>query len=302
MSVARVAPMPAPELEAWRASRAAAGMPLPEAAGDRRQEGVTLTVDDVAVGGALLEHGDDGTGRRCAIRVLQTTLPRDASAWRDALAALEAFAKARGATTLTTAVPGELAEVFGAAGFRATMTSVGKRLDPETAIELQGDRRVAVRPMNAGERERFVADVGAQLRSGMTRAGVIDPATLRIDDLEDRLTRLAADPPPPGELLMTGTVDGVPVGRAWATLVEVDGALTFHGNTIDLFPEHRGQRLTPSFLGALRRHVQEIGVRDVHLRIYGHDAGARRTFLDEGARIQDVHLRKDLRPERSSLD
>jgi hypothetical protein len=36
-------------------------------------------------------------------------------------------------------------------------------------------------------------------------------------------------------------------------------------------------------------------VRDVHLRVYGHDVGARRTFLENGAGVADVHLRKDLR-------
>jgi len=40
--------------------------------------------------------------------------------------------------------------------------------------------------------------------------------------------------------------------------------------------------------------VREIGVRDVVLRVYAHDTGARRTFLDNGAGIDDVHLRKDL--------
>jgi len=122
---------------------------------------------------------------------------------------------------------------------------------------------------------------------------VVDPGSARLGDLDARLAALVDDPPPL-ELLMTGTVDGVPVGRAWATLVEKNGALDFLGNTIDLFPEHRGQRLTPSFLGALRRHVQEIGVRDVHLRVYGHDTAARRTFLGAGAGIEDVHLRKEL--------
>ncbi len=259
-------------------------------------EAVTLTVDDVAVGGALLEHGEDAGRRRCAVRVLQTTLPRDAdAAWSAAITALEAFARARGVATLTTAVAPELARVFGAAGFHATMTTVGKRLDPDSAPELQEDRRVAVRPMDAGERERFVADVGEQLRAGMARAGVVDPETSQLGELDARLARLSDDPPPAEELLMCGLVDGVVVGRAWATLVEKDGALDFHGNTIDLLPEHRGQRLTPSFLGALRRHVQEIGVRDVHLRVYGHDVGARQTFLDAGAGIADVHLRKDLR-------
>ena len=124
-------------------------------------EAVTLTVDEVAVGGALLEHADDAGRRRCAVRVLQTTLPRDATGpWAAAVAALEVFARTRGAATLTTAVAPSLADVFGAAGFRATMTTVGKRLDADSAPELQEDRRVAVRPMDAAQRERFVAEVG----------------------------------------------------------------------------------------------------------------------------------------------
>ncbi|RYB95666.1 hypothetical protein EUA93_15755 [Nocardioides oleivorans] len=290
MSTARIQPMPTAELEAWRTAR-----PLPETSEGAHQEAVTLTVDEVQVGGALLEHATDAGRPRCTVRVLQTTLPADAGAhWSTLIAALEAYVRARGATVLTTAVAPELARVFGEAGFRATMTTIGKRLDPGSAPELQEDRRVAVRPMSADERVQFVAEVGAQLRAGMARAGVADPETSRLDELEARLGRLTEDPPPADELLMTGTVDGVAVGRAWATLVERDGTLDFFGNTIDLFPEHRGQRLTPSFLGALRRHVHEIGVRDVHLRVYGHDAGARQTYLDNGAGIADVHLRKDL--------
>lgn len=278
-------------LAGWRRSRAESGAPLPEP-GEHPQEAVTVEVAGVEVGGALLELVE-GT---CFVRVLQTTLPRDAPGpWAAVVAALEAHARARGAVTLATAVPPELASVFGAAGFRATMTTVGKRLDPDTAPELQEDRRVAVRPMTAAERQRFVGEAREFLLAGMERAGVVDRDSSRLTELEVRLRRLGDPEPPPEELLLTGLVDGVPVGRAWATLVERDGALDFFGNTLDLFPEHRGQGLTKSFLGALRRHVHELGVRDVHLRVYGHDADARRTFLDNGAGIADVHLRKDLR-------
>ena len=295
MSAARVAPLPGAGLEAWRASRAAAGSPLPEASDGGRLEAVTLTVDEVEVGGALLEYDADAGRQRCSVRVLQTTLPAEAAgAWAAAIAALETHVLAQGVDLLSTAVPPALAGVFGRAGYRATMTTLGKRLDP-TALGFQEDRRVAVRPMDAAERAQFVVEVGEMLRAGMARAGVADPTSAGLDVLDAQLSRLEADPPPPLELLMIGTVDGVPVGRAWATVVEVDGVLDLHGNTIELFPEHRGRRLTPSFLGALRRHVHEVGVRDVHLNIYGHDADARRTLMGAGVGIEDVHLRKDLR-------
>ncbi|UMG93759.1 GNAT family N-acetyltransferase [Nocardioides sp. TF02-7] len=174
------------------------------------------------------------------------------------------------------------------------MTTVGKRLDPDAAPELQDDRRVAVRPMVDEERRRFAADARDLLVAGMERAGVVDPGAIGLAGLDDRLAGLAADPPPAGELLMMGSVDDVVVGRAWATLVRREDGLDFHGNTIELFPEHRGQGLTKSFLGALRPYVQELGVREVRLRVYGHDERARRTFLAEGAGVADVHLRKDL--------
>lgn len=297
MSTAHLAAMAEADLEAWRASRTAAGSPLPEPTHDATTEVVSLTVDGVRVGGVVLDLLDDASGRLCSVRVLQTTLPHDAvGPWSAVVAALEEHARLRGATVLATAVAPSLAAVFGAAGFRATMTTVGKGLTPGAPTELQDDLRVSVRPMDDDERTQFVVDVAAQLRQGMVRAGVVDREGSRLAPLDERLQRLAHDPPPAEELLVTATVDGVPVGRAWATLVERDGALDLHGNTLDLFPEHRGQRLTPSFLGALRRHVDELGVRDVRLRVYAHDEGARRTFLDHGAGIHEVHLRKDLRP------
>ena len=286
--------MPDAELTQWRAARAG-GVPLPEPDAEGRLEAVTVQVDQVDVGGAVLQHIKDAGGARCLVRVLQTTLPHDAEGpWAAVVAAIENHARKRGATTLAAAVAPDLVSVFGRAGFQATMATIGKRLDPTGAAELQEDRRVDVRPMTDAERQRFALEVREQLYAGMARAGVVDRTGSRLDELENRIAELTADPPPEAELLMTGLVDGVPVGRAWATLVVSDGDLDFFGNAIDLFPEYRGQGLTKSFLGALRRHVHELGVRDVHLRVYGHDQGARRTFLDNGAGIAEVQLRKDL--------
>jgi GNAT superfamily N-acetyltransferase len=227
---------------------------------------------------------------------LHTTIAHDGRAsWVPALAALEEHARRRGAQTLVTAVAPSLAGAFGEAGFQATMTTVSKRLDPGSAPELQEDLRVSVRPMAQPEREVFASEAMTFLRAGMERAGVLAGRGADLAELEERVARLADEPPPADELLMMGLVDGEPVGRAWATLVAgEDGALDFHGNTIDLFPQFRGQGLTRSFLGALRRHVRDIGVRDVLLRVYAHDERPRRTFVDNGAGIDDVHLRKDL--------
>jgi GNAT superfamily N-acetyltransferase len=293
---ARLVPMPEAELAQWRASRAGDRVPVPEPDDHGRQVAVIVQVDDVAVGGAMLQHVQEPGSTRCLVRVLQTTLPHDADApWAAVVAALESHAQAGGATVLAAAVSPDLASVFGQAGFQATMATMGKRLDPASALELQDDRRVSVRPMTDSERLRFAVEVQELLYAGMGRAGVVDRSGSRLDAMENKIAELTADPPPDSELLMIGLVDGVPVGRAWATLVPGDDGLDFFGNTLDLFPEYRGQRLTPSFLGALRRHVRDLGVRDVHLRVYGHDVGARRTFLENGAGVADVHLRKDLR-------
>jgi len=292
---ARVAPMPAAQLEEWRAATVTSA-PLPEPTEGDGYDAVVLVVDDVVAGGAVLTYEEQGGRSRASVRRLQSTLPHDADdAWAAVLMALEAHVRTRGVVTLVTAVPPDLAGVFRAAGFKATMTTVSKRLDPDTAPELQEDQRVSVRSMDADERRQFATEVSAFLRSGMERSGVLAGSGAPMGELDERVARLGDETPPEGELLMMGLVDGEPVGRAWATLVtDDDGAVDFLGNTIDLFPQFRGQGLTRSFLGALRRHVQEIGVRDVHLRVYAHDAGARQTFVDNGAGIDDVHLRKDL--------
>lgn len=296
MVTARVTPMPDAQLEEWRAAAAATGAPLPEPVEGDRYDAVNFVVDDVVAGGAVLTYDEQGGRNRASVRRLQTTLPHDASdAWTAVLAALEAHVRARGVVTLVTAVPPQLAGAFRTAGFQATMTTVSKRLDPDAAPELQEDQRVSVRPMDLDERRQFTTEVGTFLRSGMERSGVLAGSGASLGELDERVARLGDETPPEGELLMMGLVDGEPVGRAWATLVtDDDGAVDFLGNTIDLFPQFRGQGLTRSFLGALRRHVQTIGVRDVHLRVYAHDDGARRTFVDSGAGIDDVHLRKDL--------
>lgn len=293
VSAVRLLAMPDAELADWRTARASDGHPLPDA-GPHPQEAVTVEVDGVAVGGALLEYVED-RGTRCFVRVLQTTLPRDAAApWAAVIAALEEHARGRGVAVLVTAVAPALAEVFGAAGFRATMMSIGKRLDPDRVPELQEDQRVTCRPMTDEERHRYVVEVRELLLAGMDRAGVAERGSSRLAEMDARLERLAEDPPPADEMLLTATVDGVPVGRAWGTFVHRDGATDFLGHSLDLLPEHRGRGLTKSFLGALRRHVHEVGVRDVHLRVYGHAADAQQTFLAVGAGIGDVHLRKDL--------
>jgi GNAT superfamily N-acetyltransferase len=287
--------MPEAALAQWRAARAESGAPLPEESDGVVLEPLLVTVGGVEVGGAVVAYDDQGGRSRAVLRTLQTTLAVDAPEWAAVLAVVEARVRERGVRLLTTAVPPDLVAPFQAAGFKATMTSVSKRLDPESAPELQEDRRVAVRPMDPDERLRFAGEVAGFLRSGMERSGVLAGDHASVDEIDERVAAVAGEEPPAGELLMMGLVDGVPVGRAWATLVTAeDGSVDFLGNTIDLFPEFRGQGLTRSFLGALRRHVKELGVRDVHLRVYAHDTKARRTFIESGAGVDDVHLRKDL--------
>ena len=86
----------------------------------------------------------------------------------------------------------------------------------------------------------------------------------------------------------------MPVGRAWATLVEQDGAIDFLGNTIDLFPEHRGRGSRRRSSGRCAATCTRSGSVTCTCGSTAHDVGARRTFLDAGAGVADVHLRKDL--------
>ncbi|MFC6043104.1 GNAT family N-acetyltransferase [Nocardioides hankookensis] len=283
------------ELAAWAEARAADGVPLPEPYAEDQHEAVTVEVDGVDVGGAVLAFGDEPDGRRCSVRVLQTTLPRDdTEVWTAVAGALGEHARARGATSLTTAVAPALTGAFGRAGFQATMIAGAGPLDRDNAPDLQVDRTVAVRPMDLEERRRFAVEAREVMVSGMELAGVVDPASRRLDELDARLARLAEDSAPEGELLLTATVADEPVGSAWATLVpRVDG-LDYFGHTMFLYAEHRGRGLSKSFLGALVRNAEHLGVTDIHARVYGRDEWARQQFLRTTDGVEDVHVRKDL--------
>ncbi|MGZ6803919.1 MAG: hypothetical protein ACXVFU_12800, partial [Nocardioidaceae bacterium] len=85
--------MPATQLEQWRAAGAADGAPLPAPAGDE-QEAVTVAVDGVEVGGAVLGYSIEPSGPRCAVLLLQTTLPHEAAdVWTALAGALGAQAR-----------------------------------------------------------------------------------------------------------------------------------------------------------------------------------------------------------------
>lgn len=296
MTTARLLPMPDADVAAWRSAGVTDGVPLPEIDACGSGETLRVEVDGVVVGGALLEYVEDG-GVHCFVRVLQSTVPPEADeAWAALLAALDEHARRRRVTSLVCAVAPELARAFDAAGFRATMMTVGKRLiGSPFAPELQRDHRVTLHPMSAAERHRFAAEALDVMRPGMERAGVADRSSSRLLPLAERLARIGADPAPGDELLMTASVGDVTVGRFWATLTEdADGALDAFGNLVELFPEHRGQGLTKSLLGAVRRHLHRLGVRDLSLRVLGYDTGAVRTFRTAGYGVIDVHLRKVL--------
>ena len=129
----------------------------------------------------------------------------------------------------------------------------------------------------------------------MTQAGVLSDPDAAMDLAGQRLAALADDPPPQ-EVLLTAVADGSPVGRCWGTLVERGDLVDLVVNTIDLVPERRGQGLTRLVLAALETYVRERGLRDVRGRLYAHQAQARHTLTALGLGVDDVHLRKDLRP------
>jgi GNAT superfamily N-acetyltransferase len=310
MARVRLDPMTPAALDAWRRERAVTG-PLPEASPAQRQEPLVILLDGEPVGRVLLAaaEGDEAPG--WSVRAIDTSLHSDdTEEWAEVLTAIADHALAHGAAVVDTTVPRRLAPVFEAAGYRTTGTVHAKRLALHDG-HFQDDRRVAVRPMDAAERAQFAAEARELVRAGVLRDG---PATLpgggvpladridridRIDSIDriDRSDEAGADDTggPDRELLLTATVDGTPVGRVWATLVREDGgALDVVGHVLEIFPEHRGLRLTPSLLGALARHVRDLGVRDVHLQIHGPDDRARARLERAGLDVADVHLRRDL--------
>ncbi|MCH1866088.1 hypothetical protein [Nocardioides sp. CFH 31398] len=292
MVAVRLAPLSAADVAAWRAQREVAGDPLPAPETGVVQEVLEVVVDEVAVGGLLLERTADGDRSRCVVRELQTTLdPGDRPRWAAVLAALEDHARAGGAEVVVTAVDLDLTVPLSDAGWRAALTMHAKRLDPGV-LELQDDRRVEVRPMDDAERAAWVPDALRALRRGATRAGLSDPAA---GGVEARLLALADGPVDPAELLLVGVLDGEVVGRFWGTSRPGPEGPVLLATTLDLLPGHRGRGVLGSFLGAIRRRLADLGVVEVRLHLLGHHPGLRRAFLGLGVGIHRAVMTKDLR-------
>ncbi|MBS43030.1 MAG: hypothetical protein CMH83_07730 [Nocardioides sp.] len=288
-------PMPETELAAWATARSEAGDPLPTPGPTETHEALRAVIDGTVAGGVLLAHHAPGGHATTEVRQVHTPLPvTDTATWTALIAALEDHAQRRGTRTLVVAVPPALVAGLQDRGWTTTLARWAKRLDPAGATELQDDRRVALRPMTDDERARFAAEAGEVLRAGMLRAGVLVDEAAPVGALEQRLAGLGAPECPVDEVLLTAEVDGVEVGRAWLSLVRDGEAVDVHGQHMELYDAFRGQRLTPSLVGALRRVAHEHGARDVQIRVYGHARGAHATYRREGAHLDLVHLRREL--------
>ena len=283
--------MPADVFAQWRGS----ALPTPDAG--HEHEPLEIEVGGIAVGGMLLDHSQPGGRRRTTVRLLETSLAaEDTEHWPAVLEALEAHARDRGTTTLTTAVPPPLLQRFQEAGWAGTMADIGVATGDRTERLFAVDERVRVRAMTAEERRRVVPEAREILRSGMLRAGVLADATAPMHAVDRRLEALVDDPPD-DEVLITATVGGAPVGRFWGTLVpgtDGTGRSDIVANTIDLFPEHRGQGLMRPLMAALETYVLDHDLRDVRARLYARDHRARPSLVGVGVGIDHVHLRKDL--------
>jgi GNAT superfamily N-acetyltransferase len=290
MTRLRLRPMPAGRLVSWRDDRRD-DAPLPPLDA-QDHEALEILVDDTVVGRLLIAEDRGVPPGHWVVRALETTLASgDTETWALLLTRIADHARSRGAGTLDTAVHPLVSPASAAAGYRPTATLHAKRLDADAAF--QEDRRVSVRAMDAAERAAFVADARTLMTTGALGEVPAGAPGWAAGGLAARLDAVVADRAP-DELLMTGTVDGAPVGRVWATLVTVDDATDFVGHVIEVFDGHRGQGLTPSFLGALAREVRHLGVRDVHVRVPEGDHRVRRWFLDAGVAISDVQVRRDL--------
>ncbi len=295
MPETRLLPMSDEAVAEWSAARATAGRSFPQPSEADRLQLLEIELDGVIVGGVALAL-TAGEHPSVSIRVLETTLPDDAAAhWLAVIGAIERQAQSVGARTIVTAVPARLAGVFQQAGFEATMTGVGTGIDPGSDRLTPETDRVEVRPMDDEERRRFVQEASEFVSVGMARAGVLADPRGASGTVERRLAALADDPPY-DEILLAVTDEGDPVGRVWCTRVVRDGSAAMVINTIDLAPEHRGQGLTPLVLSALETYAREHDLRDVSGRVYAQHTQLRGSLAGFGVGIEDVHLRKDLRP------
>ncbi|WP_433795809.1 GNAT family N-acetyltransferase [Actinoplanes sp. CA-252034] len=155
---------------------------------------------------------------------------------------------------------------------------------------------VRVRPMTATEYDRWQHDLATDYAADQVAAGNWPAAGAYERALEEDAARLPQGAATEGMLILTGTVDGEPIGRLWIGLAHPRGvpdcAFLYD---IEVAAEHRGRGLGRALLAAGEAAAREQGAHALELNVFGANPTAADLYRTSGYQVTTQQMRKDLR-------
>jgi ribosomal protein S18 acetylase RimI-like enzyme len=155
---------------------------------------------------------------------------------------------------------------------------------------------VTVRPMTATEYERWQHELATEYAGDQVAAGNWPAEGAYERALKEDAERLPQGADTEGMLILTGTVDGEPIGRLWIGLTHPRGApdCAFLYD-IEVAAEHRGRGLGRALLAAGESAARERGALALELNVFGSNPAAVDLYRTSGYRVTTQQMRKDLR-------
>ncbi|MEV4276523.1 GNAT family N-acetyltransferase [Actinoplanes xinjiangensis] len=155
---------------------------------------------------------------------------------------------------------------------------------------------VTVRPMTATEYDRWQHDLATDYAGDQVAAGNWPAEGAYERARAENAARLPRGAATDGMLLLTGTVDGEPIGRLWIGLTHPRGvpdcAFLYD---IEVAGEHRGRGLGRALLAAGEAAARERGAAALELNVFGANPAAADLYRTSGYQITTQQMRKDLR-------
>jgi ribosomal protein S18 acetylase RimI-like enzyme len=155
---------------------------------------------------------------------------------------------------------------------------------------------VTVRPMTTTEYDRWQHELATDYAAEQVTAGNWPAEGAYERALEEDAARLPQGAATEGMLILTGTVDGEPIGRLWIGLAHPRGvpdcAFLYD---IEVAAAHRGRGLGRALLAAGESAAREQGAAALELNVFGANPAAADLYRTSGYQVTTQQMRKDLR-------
>ena len=155
---------------------------------------------------------------------------------------------------------------------------------------------VALRPMKAGEFQRYLKSAIPGYAQAHIRAGDVDPKKALRKAKAEYAELLPKGIDSPGHHLYTITLaeDDKPIGMLWFEVKQRHGKRKAFIFDFMLDRSRRGKGLGAHAMAALEQQAKVLGVAAVELHVFGENMAARGLYEKCGYRYTSMHMSKDL--------